>query len=97
MDWYRRRWRERISTADTREFIPMVSPSKKGRNSISHNNVKAHLLRCRTKEIMWIGTHLGGSEQTRPALPSTFHSLPDGRRQTGNLVTFGYCPRHYTL
>ena len=32
---------------------------EEGRNSISHNNVKA-IYYDRTEEIMWIGTHLGG-------------------------------------
>ena len=32
---------------------------EEGKNSISHNNVKA-IYYDRTEEIMWIGTHLGG-------------------------------------
>lgn len=32
---------------------------EEGKNSISHNNVKA-IYYDRTNEIMWIGTHLGG-------------------------------------
>ena len=56
MDLHRRRRRERLQPENN---TYRWYRHEEGKNSISHNNVKA-IYYDRTEEIMWIGTHLGG-------------------------------------
>ncbi len=67
---------------------------EEGRNSISHNNVKA-IYYDRANEIMWIGTHLGGLNK----LDLRTNRFTVYRMKAGDpdFTAIGYCTRYRTL
>lgn len=67
---------------------------EEGRNSISHNNVKA-IYYDRTEEIRLIGTHLGGLNKL-DLRTNRFTDLPDESGRPDH-TALGHCTRHRAL